>query len=496
MKYPNIVFLRSNEYSYIDTYFENNKGKLLCNLNITSDINSLNKLYDANYHILVTYGPDVNEYIMNVNSIIAPRMNKRWLHFDKIDNIDSFNGSVNFCYTSLITSSLKHNYVESRPIFSIFTTCYKSYEKIYRAYDSVKKQTLKDWEWVIIDDSPDDEHFNFLRKLFKDDRRVRLYRRSENNGSIGNVKNEVISLCRGKYTIELDHDDEILPKVLEDSAKVFDEDDSVGFIYMDFVNIYEDGSNFNYGDYFALGYSGYYMVKYNNKWVYVASTPNINNITLFHIVAVPNHPRIWRLKTLLEMGSYSEFLPISDDYEVLLRTAVSTKMVKIHKLGYIQYMNNSGNNFSLIRNGEINRLCGNHLQPQCYEEYKITDYMIKHNAFEDYKYLNDKPIWKRTDFEHKYCNVIMNVDYIKQYCIVGISSLIENMDMIKQLYQDNSNDFLFLDNKISVEEMCKILDMNNFDRMKCYSMKDCTEKELINYFMLIYKSCKEYEIIL
>ena len=28
------------------------------------------------------------------------------------------------------------------------------------------------------------------------------------------------------------------------------------------------------------------------------------------------------------MGNYSEFLPVSDDYELLLRTAVNTKMTK------------------------------------------------------------------------------------------------------------------------------------------------------------------------
>lgn len=495
MKYPNIVFLRSNAYEYIDNFFNVNKDKLLGNLNITSDYNFLNKLYDANYHILVTYGPSENEYIDGVNNIIAPRMHSRWIHMHKINNIDIFNSSVNCCYTHLITSSF-NNITSVRPIFSIFTTCYKSYDKIYRAYDSVKNQTLKDWEWVIIDDSPEDDHFNFLRNLFKNDSRVRLYRRSENNGSIGNVKNEVISLCRGKYTIELDHDDEILPNVLEDSAKVFNEDDEVGFIYMDFTNIYEDGSNFRYGEYFGLGYSCYYMVKYNNKWVYVASTPNINNITLFHIVGVPNHPRIWRLKTLREIGSYSEFLPISDDYEVLLRTAVSTKMVKIHKLGYIQYMNNSGNNFSLIRNGEINRLCGDYLQPFCYDKYNITEYMKSKDAFEDYKHLHTGQIWKRKDYEHKYCNMILNVDYLKQYCIVGLSAFLENLERIKTLYNDTMNDIIFLDNKLKIEEMCNILDKNNFDKMKCYTLKDNTEQELINYFMLLYKSCKEFEIIL
>ena len=488
MKYPNIIFFRHKEYAYIDMFFEEKKEQLLCNINITEDKNYLNNLFDSNYPILVTFGENCLEYIEEVNSIIAPRMSSRWLHFDKLNDINQFNSNVNYCYINTVTT--KHTYV--RPIFSIFTTCYNSYEKIYRAYDSVKEQTLKDWEWVILDDSPDDKHFDFLKKLFKNDKRIRLYKKSENNGSIGNVKNEVVSLCRGKYLIELDHDDEILPKVLEDSANLFDKNPEVGFIYMDYINIYEDGTNYKYGDFFSLGYAGYYMTYYKGRWVYVASTPNINNVTLSHIVAIPNHPRIWRQKSLMEMGNYSEFLPISDDYELLLRTAVSTKIAKIHKLGYVQYMNNSGNNFSLIRNGEINRLCTYHLKPQCYNDYKVDEYMKEHNAYEEY---TENQIWKQKEYEHKYCNMIINMDYKKQYCIVGLGALFSNIERITELYKDETNDFLFLDNMLTKEKICLLLEKNNFHRMKCYAIENATEKELTNYFMLIYKSCTEYEII-
>ena len=39
-----------------------------------------------------------------------------------------------------------------------------------------------------------------------------------------------------------------------------------------------------------------------------------------------------------------------------IKNNVSPKVAKIRKLGYIQFMNDNNNNFSLIRNGEINRL--------------------------------------------------------------------------------------------------------------------------------------------
>ena len=99
----------------------------------------------------------------------------------------------------------------------------------------------------------------------------------------------------------MDHDDEILPDVLKDAAAVFDKMPEVGFIYMDFINIYENGSNFKYTDFLCKGYAGYYCQYYRDQWVYVYMTPNINNVTLSHLTCCANHPRIWRRKLLMEL---------------------------------------------------------------------------------------------------------------------------------------------------------------------------------------------------
>jgi hypothetical protein len=266
---------------------------------------------------------------------------------------------------------------------------------------------------------------------------------------------------------------------------------------MDFTNIYENGDNFSYGNHFALGYSGYYKQKYNNKWINVAVTPNINNVTLSHIVSVPNHPRIWRKDTLLEIGNYNEFLPISDDYELLLRTAVNTKMAKIHKLGYIQYMNNNNNNFSLIRNSEINRL-RLHLTNHCYNSYDIDNIMKLNQSYESNTQENiSKPIWKRTDYNYLYCNDLINLNYDTQYCIIGLETLHKNYNKIKEIYSNTKNDIFLLDNKYDSKDttICSELDNLKLDRIKCYSMDDCSDEELIKYFNLICKSSEDYYII-
>jgi glycosyltransferase involved in cell wall biosynthesis len=482
--YPTVIFFRYDTYSHVDSIFINNKDNLLCDVQIFNNKSCLNKLFNPNNQLLVTFGDKYEEYINDVCSIIPNRIKHRWFHLSAI-NIDEFNNSVNFCYMDNIVKQKSY-----LPIFSMFTTCYNSYDKIKRAYNSVKDQTLLDWEWVILDDSPDDAHFVFLKYLFSGDNRIRLYKRSENNGSIGNVKNEVVSLCRGKYVLELDHDDEITPNCLTDAVTVFEKDSEIGFVYMNFTNIYENGANFKYGDYYSLGYAGYYMEKYNNKWVYVSAIANINNVSLSHIVGVPNHPRIWRKDVLMKIGNYNEFLPVSDDYELLLRTAVQTKMAKIQQLGYIQYMNNNNNNFSLIRNSEINRLC-KHLTQHCYSAYKMDEVMKAKNAFEERQ---NQPIWELTDYTPKYCNELINLHHTKDYCIIGLDTLFQHYHEIKELYKNPRNQFFILDNNdISHELLCNTLDRLDFMKMKCYSLK-ATDKQLSQYFLVMYKSTDEFHI--
>jgi GT2 family glycosyltransferase len=210
--------------------------------------------------LLVVFG-EKEDYINDLYDLNNSNISNRILYISTIDSINAFNETINKLYIDMC--SLER--VRTRPVFSIFTTTFNSFEKILRAFKSIQSQTLTNWEWVIIDDSPDDKNFQYLKKHLLADSRVRIYRRFENNGYIGNVKNESVSLCRGQYVLELDHDDEILPFVLEESVSLFSEKPDIGFIYMDFINIYENGDNFWYGNHICKGYGSYYCQKYNDK---------------------------------------------------------------------------------------------------------------------------------------------------------------------------------------------------------------------------------------
>jgi len=495
-KYPYVILFRYDKYSEIDSFIESNRDDLMCTIHITSSIDDLNKLFNPNYHLLVTYGDTYDEYHNEIAHRLPQRFYGRWFHKTDITDINEFNHNVNYCYTTNIINIRE----KTRPVFSIFTTCFKSYDYIDTAYESIKKQSLIDWEWVIMDDTPEDEHFVFLKNKLSSDNRVRLYKRDKNSGSIGNVKNEVISLCRGKYILEMDHDDEILIDCLRDAYDIFKTDENIGFVYGDTINLYRNGTNFKYGDFICKGYGGYYMEKVKGKWVYVYNTPNINNITLSHLVCLPNHPRIWKRSVLMELESYSEFLPICDDYEILLRTCCSKyKVVKNNKAQYIQYMNDGGNNFSNIRNAEINRLGPNYIGPLFYNKYGVHDKMRELGAYEEESYItNQSHIWKRGEkYQHKKMNQRINLDYDKQYCIINDAiDTPETMERVRELYKNGRNDFLMLSNRMTHEELQQKLESLGFDRMKCYPYTDCSEEELINYFKMMYKNDNcESEII-
>lgn len=485
MKYPNVLFFRHEQYAAIDTFLSANEEKLECTVEITSDPKDILKMFDSNYHILVTYGRAEEDYYGSMGALVN-RMRMRWIHVKNV-SIPDFNRGVNYCYIHNVL--MPHE--QTRPVFSAFTTCYNSFAKFYRPYRSLEQQTMADWEWVVLDDSPNERHFAFLKETVGNDPRVRLYRRDVNSGNIGNVKNEAASLCRGKYVLELDHDDEILPDCLADAVKAFESDPDVGFVYMDAALLYEDRSNHSYGDHFGLGYCGYYRQKHQGLWVNVISSPNINNISIGHIVGLPNHPRIWKRSVLNKIGNYSEYLPICDDQELIMRTAVNTKMARVHKLAYIQYMNNGSNNFSLIRNSEINRLGPHFIAPQAFVAYKIDEHMKSLGAYEEPKVNSWTPMWTRENFEYVYCNSVLNFDHTKQICVLGHKALLNHIGALR----DAKEDIFVLDSDSTTDELCDMLDQLKLSHAKCYVLPGYSEELLRRYFLLVCRSTKEYEFI-
>lgn len=274
---------------------------------------------------------------------------KTWLHFDSIDSVVGQR-----IFDSFITNISSNR--PSPPLVSVFTPTYKTGERIWKPYRSLKGQTYKDWEWVVVDDSDDHTTFPMLSSLANRDFRLKVFKESKHSGVIGHVKKMACGLSRGSILVELDHDDELTPKALEWVVNAFAEHPEAGFVYTDFAECTEDGNPVIYGKGWGLGYGSYRKETHGGILYEVVNSPNINAKTIRHIVAAPNHIRAWRKTVYDQIGGHNDSLHVVDDYELVIRTFLNTRMIKIPKMCYVQYRNESGNTSLGVRNKEIQRL--------------------------------------------------------------------------------------------------------------------------------------------
>lgn len=111
------------------------------------------------------------------------------------------------------------------PAFSIIIPCYNVPEEyIRRALDSVARQTLKDYEIIIVDDGSKPEHHIFLEKLVPAYNGVSLIT-IQNNG-VSNARNVGVKSAKGEYIVFLDADDIMLSNFLSEAYEALITTDS------------------------------------------------------------------------------------------------------------------------------------------------------------------------------------------------------------------------------------------------------------------------------
>lgn len=243
-------------------------------------------------------------------------------------------------------------------LFSIITPIYKTpIYKLERLYKSLCIQTYSKWEWIVYDDSPQDyfESFTYIHNLY--DNRIKLYRGEKHEGVIGKVKKKAFFLASGDVLVEVDHDDELVDTCLENLYTAYNYSSDIGFVYGHACELYEDGGGFiDYGNNWAFGYGGYGVTDYKDKIFNVAMVSNINAKTIRHITGVPNHVRSWRSEVYKKIGGHNDKLHIADDFELIIRTFLETKMAKIDAFTYIQYFDGTQGNTQFIKNKDIHVL--------------------------------------------------------------------------------------------------------------------------------------------
>ncbi|WP_332694850.1 glycosyltransferase family 2 protein [Halalkalibacter lacteus] len=122
------------------------------------------------------------------------------------------------------------------PKVSVILTSYNKPQTVWKAIESVLKQTLQEWELFIMDDASNEDTTTIIKK-YSIDNRVHYYnshiddqdRYKKTRYAV--LINQAIPLTTGKYLSYLTDDTEYLPTRLKEMVNYLDRNSNIGIVY-------------------------------------------------------------------------------------------------------------------------------------------------------------------------------------------------------------------------------------------------------------------------
>lgn len=102
----------------------------------------------------------------------------------------------------------------SYPKVSIICPVYNAEKYIHRCIDSIKSQTLSDWELILVDDGSPDKSGAICDEYADEDPRIRVIHKE--NGGVSMARQTGVEAATGEFLIHADPDDYVEPEMLEE----------------------------------------------------------------------------------------------------------------------------------------------------------------------------------------------------------------------------------------------------------------------------------------
>ncbi len=99
--------------------------------------------------------------------------------------------------------------------FTIFTSTYNRGYILPSLFESLKKQTCKDFEWLIVDDGSTDNTEDLIKNYMDNENGFPIVYLKKENGGKPRAINYGISYAKGNYFFMIDSDDTVLPDAVE-----------------------------------------------------------------------------------------------------------------------------------------------------------------------------------------------------------------------------------------------------------------------------------------
>lgn len=194
-----------------------------------------------------------------------------------------------------------------QPDISVIMSVYNGEEYLREAIESVRNQTFKNWELVVINDCSADSTAAILDEFAAKDERIKVHT-NEVNLKLPASLNKAISLSVGKYIARMDADDICLPDRFEKQYKFMEENPDISLSSCRFMTVKN-------GVYMSGGAGGRH-----------------DNEALRALLLVANpilHPGVIAKSEVMKKLNYDTTLTCTEDLELWTRMASENQKMEI-----------------------------------------------------------------------------------------------------------------------------------------------------------------------
>jgi len=219
-----------------------------------------------------------------------------------------------------------------KPRISIITPTHNT-QWLDETAESLKAQTFKDFEWVIVPNNG-----VVVENKWGNDLNVMVVPLA-GKVKISEAKRFATQAAQGEYIVELDHDDMLTPNALQRILETF-ESSNADFVYSNCAEFWDKTWE---PVVFAEKYGWLHRPQrfYDHDFIeMVGFPPTPHNFR--HVNFAPNHVRAWRTKAYWDIGGHNTDLGIADDHDLCCRFYLAGNVAYINECLYL-YRNHENN---------------------------------------------------------------------------------------------------------------------------------------------------------
>ena len=198
------------------------------------------------------------------------------------------------------------------PLVSVIMPCFNQGRFLAQAVDSLKAQSLSNWECIVIDDGSTDDTFQAAQTLAVAEGRVRFL--SQQNGGPSAARNRGIDEARGRYVQFLDADDLIEHEKLKLHVDHLDRHPNDGLVYGDVRYFADEDPTKRLYSFWGEERPWVAMIGESQK-------PILTKLVSGNIMAM-NCPLL-RKSTIERVGMFDESIRGCEDWDYWLRCAAT-----------------------------------------------------------------------------------------------------------------------------------------------------------------------------